>query len=493
MRNRFRRAGVQTLLLAGALGTAATASAQTAADAHAVAPLAEQYCFRCHGPQTQTAGIDLATLVTERPLVRNRETWVRVIEALDEGEMPPAGAPPLPPEVRRRMAAMLHRDIEEFDYSTLDDPGFELMRRLTHTEYDNTVRDLFGVALNVTDRFPDELTGSSGFDNSSNTLFLQPALMERYIAAAERVVELALPAEPTDVRHLASRELIFVAAPGGGLGEEDAAEAVLERFLGRAYRRPATAGELDRALTQYRSGRGAGLDHEVAVKRVLQSVLISPKFLLRVERGRAGADPYRVDDWELASRLSYFLWASMPDQELFDLAARGELRDPGTLRAQVSRMLADRRADTLGTVFAAQLLANCATLGSGGSGGVFAPCLYMGAMLGGACGSLANGLLPGWTAGAGAYAMVGMAAFFAAAAKAPTTSILLLFEMTDDYRIVLPLMAATAGSVYVSHRVLPFSVYTLKLQRRDAELHRDEGVEPPPAPTAERAGPPIVA
>ena len=356
MSNRVRRLGVVILVLAGALGTAAAATAQTDAGAHAVAPLAEQYCFRCHGPQTQTAGIDLATLVTERPLVRNRETWERVIEALDEGEMPPAGAPPLPPEVRRRMAALLHRDIEEFDYSTLDDPGFELMRRLTHTEYDNTVRDLFGVALNVTDRFPDELTGSSGFDNSSNTLFLQPALMERYIAAAERVVELALPAEPTDVRHLASRELVFVAAPGDGLSEEDAAEAVLERFLGRAYRRPAAADEVDQAVERYRIGRTAGLDHEVAVKRVLQSVLISPKFLLRVERGHAGADPYRVDDWELASRLSYFLWASMPDQELFDLAARGELRDPETLRAQVTRMLADRRADTLGTVFAAQWL-----------------------------------------------------------------------------------------------------------------------------------------
>ena len=144
-------------------------------------------------------------------------------------------------------------------------------------------------------------------------------------------------------------------------------------------------------------------------------------------------------------------------------------------------------------LFAAQLLANCATLGSGGSGGVFAPCLFMGAMLGGAFGSLANGLLPGWTAGSGAYALVGMAAFFAAAAKAPATSILLLFEMTDDYRIVLPLLAATAGSVYVSHRVLPFSVYTLKLQRRGIELRRDEGAEPPPAPSAERAGPPIVA
>ena len=144
-------------------------------------------------------------------------------------------------------------------------------------------------------------------------------------------------------------------------------------------------------------------------------------------------------------------------------------------------------------LFAALMLANCATLGSGGSGGVFAPCLYMGAMLGGVFGSLANGLLPGWTAGSGAYATVGMAAFFAAAAKAPATAILLLFEMTNDYRIVLPLMAATAGSVYVSHRVLPFSVYTLKIQRRGIELPRREGTGEPPAPAAERAGPPIVA
>ena len=357
MRSSLHRAGAAALGLAAAFGAAAgSASAQTDAGAHAVAPFAERYCYRCHGPRTQTAGIDLAALVNERPLVRNRETWARVVEALDEGKMPPAGAPRPPHEVRRRMAAMLHRDIEEFDYSTIDDPGFEPLRRLTHTEYDNTIRDLFGAALNVTDRFPDELTGASGFENSSNTLFLQPALMERYIAAAERVVELALPAEPADARHRASRDLVFVAAPGAGLGDEDAAEAVLQRFLGRAWRRPATAEELEQTLARYRAGRAAGLGYEPALKRVLQAVLISPKFLLRVERGRAGSDPYRVDDWELASRLSYFLWASMPDQELFDAAARGRLRDAETLRAQVARMLADPRADTLGTVFAAQWL-----------------------------------------------------------------------------------------------------------------------------------------
>jgi CIC family chloride channel protein len=145
-------------------------------------------------------------------------------------------------------------------------------------------------------------------------------------------------------------------------------------------------------------------------------------------------------------------------------------------------------------LFFAQLLANCATLGSGGSGGVFAPSLYMGAMLGGAFGSFTHSMFPEWTAGSGAYAMVGMAAFFAATAKAPTTSILILFEMTNDYRIMLPLMAATAGSVYVSHRLFPLTVYTLKLHRRGISFpHGEEPARavaetPPPIPPIEPAG-----
>lgn len=122
--------------------------------------------------------------------------------------------------------------------------------------------------------------------------------------------------------------------------------------------------------------------------------------------------------------------------------------------------------DLLWWLFVAALIANCATLGSGGSGGVFAPSLYMGAMLGGVFGSFAHAWFPDWTAGSGAYAMVGMAAFFAAAAKAPTTAIIILFEMTNDYRIMLPLMAAVVGSVYISHRYSPFSIYTLRLHRR---------------------------
>ena len=329
-------------------------SAQESAESNEIAPLVEQFCSRCHGPETQSAGINLATLVTVRPLVRNRDTWNRVVGMLDMRRMPPPGAPQPSDAVRDEMLAILSREIHDFDYSTIDDPGFERMRRLTHDEYDNTVGDLFGVEINATDRFPDELTGSSGFENSSNTLFLQPSLMERYIAVAERIVELALPVEATTETHRRTRDLIFVATPGGGLGETEAAEVVLRRFLTRAYRRQSTDDEVIRAVDQYGSGRASGLGHEGAVKGVLQSALISPKFLLRVEAGRDGADPFPVGDWELASRLSYFFWASMPDDELFELAARGGLRD--TLRGQVDRMLADPKADTLGTVFAAQWL-----------------------------------------------------------------------------------------------------------------------------------------
>ncbi|MBN2370793.1 MAG: chloride channel protein [Vicinamibacteria bacterium] len=125
-------------------------------------------------------------------------------------------------------------------------------------------------------------------------------------------------------------------------------------------------------------------------------------------------------------------------------------------------------------LFFAEIAGNCLTLGSGGSGGVFAPSLYMGAMLGGAFGTAMHALLPNATAGSGAYAMVGMAAMFAAAAKAPTTSILILFEMTNDYRIILPLMMATVSSAVLSNRLSPFSVYTLKLHQRGVRFPYSE-------------------
>ncbi len=125
----------------------------------------------------------------------------------------------------------------------------------------------------------------------------------------------------------------------------------------------------------------------------------------------------------------------------------------------------------------AKILATILTLGSGGSGGIFAPTLFMGAMLGEAFGQVAHQLFPAITAPAGAYAMVGMAAVFSGAAHAPVTAILILFEMTGDYRIILPLMLATVISTLISRSISPESIYTLKLTRRGIHLQQGQDID----------------
>lgn len=124
-----------------------------------------------------------------------------------------------------------------------------------------------------------------------------------------------------------------------------------------------------------------------------------------------------------------------------------------------------------------KVIATSLTIGSGGSGGVFAPSLFIGSMLGAAYGVAVHHWLPTLTAAPGAYALVGMAAVFAGAARAPITSIIILFEMTDDYRIILPLMFATVISTLLSEHLSRESVYTLKLTRRGIHLERGRDID----------------
>ncbi|NLE77179.1 MAG: CBS domain-containing protein [Chloroflexi bacterium] len=128
-------------------------------------------------------------------------------------------------------------------------------------------------------------------------------------------------------------------------------------------------------------------------------------------------------------------------------------------------------------LLAAKIVATALTLGSGSSGGIFAPSLYMGAMLGAGFGQAVHRLFPTLTAGSGAYAMVGMAAVFTAAARAPLTSIMILFEMTDDYRIILPLMLACTVSTLLARALHRESIYTEKLVRRGVRLERGRDID----------------
>ncbi|HOZ45078.1 MAG TPA: chloride channel protein [Candidatus Hydrogenedentes bacterium] len=127
----------------------------------------------------------------------------------------------------------------------------------------------------------------------------------------------------------------------------------------------------------------------------------------------------------------------------------------------------------MGTLFlltVMKIVCTSLTIGSGGSGGIFAPALFIGAVFGGGYGCVVQQLFPNVTATPGAYAMVGMAAVFAGAAHAPITSILILFEMTDNYRIIVPLMCATVAATVVSQRILHESIYTIKLKRRGISI-----------------------
>lgn len=125
----------------------------------------------------------------------------------------------------------------------------------------------------------------------------------------------------------------------------------------------------------------------------------------------------------------------------------------------------------------AKILGVSLTIGSGGSGGVFAPSLFIGAMLGTAFGTIAHELLPGMTGHPGAYGLVGMAAVFAGAARAPITAVIILFELTGDYRLILPLMMAVAISTFVSEALSQDTIYTLKLRRRGIDLRSGRAID----------------
>jgi hypothetical protein len=145
---------------------------------------------------------------------------------------------------------------------------------------------------------------------------------------------------------------------GGDNDEEACAKKVLSSLARRAYRRPVTDADVQRLLKLYKAGRSEG-GFEAGVEMALQGILVSTEFLFRIERDPAGVSPdtpYRLSDVELASRLSYFLWSSIPDEELLSLAERGKLKDPAVLEQQVRRLFADPRSKALVDNFAAQWL-----------------------------------------------------------------------------------------------------------------------------------------
>ena len=228
------------------------------------------------------------------------------------------------------------------------DPGRVTMHRLTNREYDNTIRDLFfGLPGSPSADFPaDEV--SLGFDNISDVLSVTPVLFELYERAAEQVVAQAMGSVSDQI-------LTCTPAPGD---EATCADQILRTFGKRAWRRPLTDGEVDGLVDLVDEAVASGQGFSEGIALGLQALLVSPHFLFRVELDPdpTSTEPHLLSDYELASRLSYFLWSTMPDEELMALADAGELGDPGMLEEQVVRMLEDPRSEALVTDFAGQWL-----------------------------------------------------------------------------------------------------------------------------------------
>lgn len=193
----------------------------------------------------------------------------------------------------------------------------------------------------------------------TNQIEGKPADPKKVRSVSLIVMEVEGPFNPVPKPPSEAHRRIFVSGPTGPGDREPAARRVLTTFAGKAYRRPVKPEEVDRLVKLFRFADGPGVPFEAALKHALKAVLVSPHFLFRIERDPDPNNPqavHPIGQFELATRLSYFLWASMPDDELFRLAGQNRLREPGVLDAQVRRMLKDPKAGALVENFAGQWL-----------------------------------------------------------------------------------------------------------------------------------------
>src|SRR5579859_4393472 len=491
------------LLMAGSLaalwprlrsGPIRPEEAVSAGYAQGIRPILARHCFSCHGAKKTKAKLNLELFTDEASILKARKTWKKIYDQINAREMPPEEKPRIPGPDLETLTAWIETTLDRPDPSAPRDPGRVVLRRLNRVDYRNTIRDLVGVDFNPnTEDFPSDDVGY-GFDNIGDVLSLPPLLMEKYLAAAEKILDRAILSEdrtrpkprrfdarsmqvtgglspdgdmltlfangecvqPIEIvqpgaylvriraagdqagneparmslrvderpirvydvpavrknpqiieekvelsaglRRVAAgfindyynpdakpsardrnlivdyieivgpddaappeppeshRRIIF-RKPGPSLPKRQAAAEDIARFAGRAFRRPLRPAELEKLLALFDLADRQGDSFEAAVKLPLQAVLVSPRFLFRIEHdGVLERGAHRLDDYELATRLSYFLWSTMPDAELFELAERGTLHTPEVLEAQVRRMLKDPKSKALAENFAIQWL-----------------------------------------------------------------------------------------------------------------------------------------
>jgi hypothetical protein len=310
-----------------------------------VTPFVKTYCMDCHGNKKRKAGITFSPVFGNPGDAAFSKQWKQSLANVKAHDMPPDDADKQPTDEERQMFMDW---IGKVKFLSPKDPGPFVIRRLTKVEYGNTLHDLLGVDQAIARELPDEVPGE-GYLNT-----LSPLQLEQYLGIANEALNKALA--PSGKPPTAVQKRLLGNAPPPGTDERTEARKVAQSLARTAYRRPASEAEINTLLKVYDLARQNKLAYPDALRLMLKAALVSPQFLFITPVGAAepSQDIVALDDFQLACRLSYLLWATMPDAELSALADAGKLHETEILKAQVKRLLEDKRSRALFDGFGAQ-------------------------------------------------------------------------------------------------------------------------------------------
>ena len=327
------------ILIIASLTCTCLSTCQAAVDFKPVTTILENHCYECHSGEDPAAKLDFQAFETQKQAIESDDVWQRVHEVLRGGTMPPNSKNPVPSE---RLEQFEHWFDATFLQVTEIVPGTSPLRRLTRREYQNSLEDILGIRLNqelakdgfrfmkpppsiVEKLLPQDPPGSSGFRNDAAAMSLDQAGIIKMLQIARYSVDQINSFE-------SSQRLVFQ-------NSENATE-ILHHFLVRAFRREVSNSQINQYLAIYDASINSGNSHEIAIKDALVAILTSPQFLYRVEQHQPDArQSYRITSSEAATRLSYFLWSSPPDEQLLNAGIQNKLVSSNALEQQLPRML----------------------------------------------------------------------------------------------------------------------------------------------------------
>ena len=335
------------------LATLHAVIAQESADSFArnAVPFMKQHCYDCHNAKKAKSGIELQDMLTEQDAMKRHDLLGRCLDAVEYEDMPPDDKVDILPTEQEREnflkeLAKIKTKISTGDFEKK--AGRPVLSRLNRDEYELTIRDLFGVEFDTKQFFPADGSGSSGFNNSGDALFTSPVMLEKYLLASKAIID-KWYADPKLVGSTFKIKR--------GSSKREAARDLIRRAGRRAFRRPLTEDEIAQLMSLFvKADSKKGATYKNSMRGPFQAMLMHPAFIYKMEAVHPTLKEWRLSDLELATRLSYFLWSSMPDNELMRLAEEGKLSDKKVLIAQTRRMLKDLKAKAFAEHFGGQWL-----------------------------------------------------------------------------------------------------------------------------------------